>query len=433
MRCRNAVQRLLLSAMRALLVGCEPKMQRSLSLMLPQHGCLVDVAPSMAEATAFLAARQNYQLLISGDPEAVSRLRQAAPSALLVVATQRSTSSEIVSSMQAGAADVWEGIPPGARVEKLLQKAVKLQQPVRHTPDLVGDSPAMQRLLGEVEAAARSSAPVLLRGETGSGKGRLARLIHGLSPRAGAPFVLVDCAGLSPTLAENELFGHARGAFTGAEREAPGKLEAADGGTVFLDEVGELPQPTQQKLLRFLEDGELERLGDVRPRHVDARPIAATHRDLRGLVASGAFREDLLYRLEVLDLVVPPLRERVEDIPGLLSALLAGAGAPESRFDDVAMEELRRHTWPGNVRELRNVVERALALAKGSVLGVEVLPARILRPTASAASTLPDLANGERERITEALRLHPSLEEAAAALGIDPSTLWRKRKRLGLA
>jgi NtrC-family two-component system response regulator AlgB len=416
---------------RALVVGCESQLQRALSLMLPQHGCLVDVAPSPAEALHFLAGRGRYQLLVTGDVQSVGLLRRAAQPALVVVAMQQVETSEAVASVQAGAADVWEGIPVGARIEKLLKSATELQQPARRTPDLVCESSAMKRLLEDIEAAAKGTAPVLLRGETGSGKGRLARLIHALGPRAAGPFVLVDCAGLSPSLAENELFGHARGAFTGAEREAPGKLEAANGGTVFLDEVGELPIATQQKLLRFLEDGELERLGDVRPRHVDARPIAATHRDLRDLATRGGFREDLLYRLEVLDFVVPPLRERTEDIQALALAFLRGAGAPESRFDEAAIEVLRRHAWPGNVRELRNVVERALALGKGPLLGVDVLPERVLHPVQRAG--MPSDIHAERELIVDALRRYPRMEEAAQALGMDPSTLWRKRKRLGLA
>ncbi len=398
--------------------------------MLPQQGCLVDVAPSPSEALNFLAVRSRYQLLVSGDPQAVASLHRAAPKAMVVVAMQQLATFEVVASVQAGAADVWEGIPGQARIERLLKQASEVQQPNRRAPDLISESPAMRRLLEEVEGAAKATAPVLLRGETGSGKGRLARLIHALSPRAAGPFVLVDCAGLSPSLAENELFGHARGAFTGAEREAPGKLEAANGGTVFLDEVGELPLGTQQKLLRFLEDGELERLGDVRPRHVDARPVAATHRDLRALVAEGGFREDLLYRLEVLDFVVPPLRERPEDLAALAQAFLRGAGAADSRFDDAALAVMRRHAWPGNVRELRNVVERALTLAKGPVLGADLLPHRLLHPS-SSPSAVPQV-HAEREQIVDALRRHPRLEEAAEALGIDPSTLWRKRKRLGL-
>jgi NtrC-family two-component system response regulator AlgB len=417
--------------MRVMIVSCEPPLQRALSLMLPQHGCLVDVASSPQEALTFLTGRGRYQMLVTSDVQAVSRLQRAVHPGLVVVAMQQVGAAEAVASVQAGAADVWEGIPVGTRIEKLLKRATALKSSSGRSPDLVCESPAMQRLLAQVEAAAKSTAPVLLRGETGTGKGRLARLIHSLSPFAAGPFVLVDCAGLSPSLAENELFGHARGAFTGAEREATGKLEAADGGTVFFDEVGELPVGTQQKLLRFLEDGELERLGDVRPRAVNARPIAATHRDLRELGAHGGFREDLLYRLEVLDFVVPPLRERREDIPALVEVFLRGAGAAESRFDEGAMESLLRHGWPGNVRELRNVVERAVALSRGRILGAQVLPERVLRPAQTTARV--DDARAERELIVEALQRYPRFDEAASALGIDPSTLWRKRKRLGLA
>ena len=431
----------MLSLMRALLVGLESDLQRSLSLSLPARSCSVEVARTTTEALAFLSTARHYQLVVVGDAfPMLGRLQKAAPGASVVWARANIALSEAVDAAKAGAFDVWSGPPSAARLDAVLTPHDQAEPPP-HLPDMVIESPAMQSLLTLLRRVAASDAAVLLTGETGTGKGKLARWLHETSGRSAAPFVVVDCAGLASSLAENELFGHARGAFTGAEREAAGRFEAADGGTLFLDEIGELSQGSQQKLLRFLEEGEVERLGEVRPRRVDARVLAATHRDLRELVAAGRFREDLLYRLEVVDVRVPPLRDRPQDILPLARVFLAAAGGRSARFSAEAERKLLDYRWPGNVRELRNAVERALVLrapptpGAANELDADLLPARLFEPSVQmgpAGAEALDLEVAEKDRILEALKRYPKLDDAAAALGIDPSTLWRKRKRLGL-
>jgi NtrC-family two-component system response regulator AlgB len=276
---------------------------------------------------------------------------------------------------------------------------------------------------------------VLIHGESGTGKGVLARAIHARSARAAGPFVTVNCPSLSAELLESELFGHVRGAFTGAVRDTEGKVAAAEGGTLFLDEVGDLPLPLQPKLLRLLQERSYERVGEVRTRLSDARVLAATNRDLPALVAEGRFREDLYYRLNVIEVVLPPLRNRPADILALARRLLAffarQAGKPALRFTPAAEDAIQRHSWPGNVRELRNAVERAVILGDGPEVSAALLalpgattPGR--RVEVGGAVTLEEL---EAEHIRRVIASSASLDQAAATLGIDPSTLYRKRKR----
>src|SRR5262249_42613403 len=275
--------------------------------------------------------------------------------------------------------------------------------------------------------AAASAATVLIRGESGTGKGVLARAIHARSPRAAGPFVTVNCPSLSAELLESELFGHVRGAFTGAVRDTEGKVAAAEGGTLFLDEVGDLPLPLQPKLLRLLQERSYERVGEVRTRLSDARVLAATNRDLPALVAEGRFREDLYYRLNVIEVVLPPLRSRPADILPLARRLLAffarQAGKPALRFTAAAEDAIQRHAWPGNVRELRNAVERAVILGDGPEVSAALLalpgattPGR--RVEVGGPVTLEEL---EAEHIRRVIASSASLDQAAATLGIDPS------------
>jgi transcriptional regulator with PAS, ATPase and Fis domain len=262
----------------------------------------------------------------------------------------------------------------------------------------------MQQVLLLAERAAAGNIHVLILGETGAGKEVLARLIHERSPRARQPFVCVDCAALSAALLESELFGHERGAFTGAAAAKPGLLETAPGGTVLLDEVGELPLPMQAKLLRAIETRTIARVGSVRPRPIDVRFLAATNRELAAAVASGAFRRDLYYRLNGMTLTVPPLRERAADIPALarsFAAELDRTGRPPA-FTERAMAALVAHAWPGNVRELRNVIERALLLCQGDTLDIEHLPEATLNPPVLLPAST-GAATSERERILAAL------------------------------
>ncbi len=297
---------------------------------------------------------------------------------------------------------------------------------------LVGRAPAFARMLALVARVAPTDTSVLLLGETGTGKEMVARAIHEASTRAAAPFVAVDCSGLAETLFESELFGHERGAFTGALARKTGLVEAAAGGTLFLDEVGDIPLGLQVKLLRLLETGAFRRVGGIEPLHADFRLIAATHRDLGKLVREERFRSDLYFRISAFPVELPPLRERRADIPLLSRSLLAriAPGRPR-RLSATALELLERADFPGNVRELRNILERASLLADGDVIEPEQLPAALLGGPRGEPATLVD---AERQALRSALRGQAgSRRELAAQLGVSERTLYRKLRRLGLA
>ena len=269
-------------------------------------------------------------------------------------------------------------------------------------PELVGSSfvaasRQMLRIRDMARRAGKTDAKALITGESGVGKDVVAREIHAASPRARRAFIAVNCAGLPENLLESELFGHMRGSFTGAYRDRPGKLQEADGGTLFLDEVGEMSLRMQAMLLRFLENGEIQVVGETRPRTVDVRVITATNRNLAERVASGLFREDLLYRLRVIHITVPPLRERVEDIPALVAYTLSKSGR-RMTFTSAAMRVLTRYRWPGNVRELQNVVEQATWLANGSEIDVCDLPDNI-----RSAASGPVVVHERRRQIADQL------------------------------
>jgi NtrC-family two-component system response regulator AlgB len=296
----------------------------------------------------------------------------------------------------------------------------------------------MRQALEVAFKAAASEVTVLLRGESGTGKGVLARAIHARSSRATGPFVTVNCPSLSAELLESELFGHVRGAFTGAVRDTFGKVAAAEGGTLFLDEIGDLPLPLQPKLLRLLQEKRYERVGETHTRVSDVRIVAATNRDLEAEIARGRFREDLFFRLNVIAVTLPPLRQRVHDILPLAEHLLQffarQSGKTLTGFTEEAKAALQRYPWPGNIRELRNAVERAVLLTTGPLVGLADLPSQLGQPIpigieVGARVTLEQL---EAEHIRCILQSTATIEEAAAMLGIDPSTLYRKRKRYGL-
>lgn len=300
----------------------------------------------------------------------------------------------------------------------------------RKRAEVVAESPAMRVLMKRVARFASSDAPVVVYGETGTGKEVVARTLHHNGPRASQPFVAVNVAALPAELLESELFGHAKGAFTGASSAKRGLLEEAEGGTLFLDEIGEMPLPLQAKLLRALQDGEVRRLGETRPFAVDVRIVCATHRDLRALVQQGAFREDLYFRLHVLTLRVPPLRERREDILPLAQSLLDAEPTPVRRISREAEERLLAHAWPGNVRELGNAIQYGVALTQGHEISVDDLPEGIgpsATPPGPAAPDLRSLVEVEREHILRVLdACGGSQSEAARVLGIGRNTLWRK-------
>jgi PAS domain S-box-containing protein len=324
--------------------------------------------------------------------------------------------------------------------------------------DIVGKTPRILRIFDLIEMVKESDSTVLITGESGTGKGLFARAIHDLSPRREKPFVKVNAAALTETLLESELFGHVKGAFTGAVADKTGRFEAADGGTIFLDEIGEISPSLQVKLLHVLQDHEFERVGSSRTQRVDVRVIAATNRELKEEMRAGRFREDLFYRLNVIPLVVPPLRERREDIPLLVDHIMKALrkrGLDRVRaVSPEAMRCLMEYPWPGNVRELENVLERGAVCSRGAVLGMEDiadevrehLRARPAVPPADPAAVhhatredppprpLDDAPTGERDHLLRALEEHRWNKGAAAAkLGIDRSTLWRKMKRLGIA
>src|SRR5215217_482251 len=323
---------------------------------------------------------------------------------------------------------------------------------------IIGESPQLQAIYRLVRKAAPTDATVLLRGESGSGKELFARAVHVNGPRRDKPFIKVDCASLPATLIENELFGHERGAYTGADHRMPGKFEAADNGTVFIDEIGELPLPVQGKLLRVIQDREFERVGGTQAIKVDVRIVAATHRDLARMVAEGRFREDLYYRIKVVEVVLPPLRERgAEDIERLARHFVATVARrhrlPAPRLSPLALERLKRYRWPGNVRELENCIESAVVLCEGEILeehlplpDLDRLPptdtapqsmADPARTTATAASSteahMPPLAEVERLHILRVLdSVKGNRTAAAKVLEIGRNTLARKLKEYGL-
>ncbi len=312
--------------------------------------------------------------------------------------------------------------------------------------NLVGATPAIREVFRLVRAVADSDARVLLTGPTGTGKELLARAIHYRSPRRKAPFVAINCAALPEGLVESELFGHEKGAFTGAVRRHRGRFEQADGGTLLLDEVGEVPLSTQVRLLRVLETAELQRVGGTDTIKVDVRVIAATNRDLRAEVRAGRFREDLYYRLNVFHIPVPPLRERLDDIPLLVDHFIARQARahqrPARRVSPEVLDRLMRYPWPGNVRELEHVIERAVILSPGEVITEVRLPDLDEADAADAASagllregwTINDaLADLERRLIVEALRRERGVQaRAARLLGISRSNLNYRIKKLGI-
>jgi len=295
----------------------------------------------------------------------------------------------------------------------------------------------MQRALNMARQVAPTEATVLLRGESGTGKTVLARAIHGWSPRVGKPFAVISCPTISPELLESELFGHVKGAFTGAVRDNPGRIASCEGGTLLLDEIGDLPLPLQPKLLRFLQDREYERVGDSATRKADVRILSATNTDLEKAVREGRFREDLLYRLNVIQVDMPALRDRMEDIPPIAERLLAFYGRIHHRrflgFSKEGREALLAYPWPGNLRELRNVVERASILCTSERVGIEFLPATVAPRDVSPKVGDPlRLDRIEEEHIRRVVASSKSLQEAADILGIDQATLWRRRKQYGI-
>ncbi len=439
-----------------LVIDDEPNIRQTLAICLEGFGCKVEQAATGAAATDALR-RQPFDLAFcdlrlgaESGLDLLPRLLAERPGLEVIIITAYATVDTAVEAMRRGAKDYLPKPFTPPQIRHLVERARERRALSLRLGDLTTRlaeaapearletaSPRMQAVLEIVARAAKHDVAILMRGENGTGKGVLARALHAQSLRRDRPFVVVNCPTLSEELLASELFGHARGAFTGAVRDQEGRVEAAEGGTVFLDEVGEISPALQAKLLRFLQEKRFERVGETRTRTADVRIVAATNRDLDGEVKAGRFREDLFYRLDVMEIVVPPLRERTEDIlplaRGFVEFFARQGGRPPPDLSPATEKLLVAHPWPGNVRELRNAIERALILAHGQVLEPEGLPERI----AASASPTPALGGSftteeiEREHVLRVLAHTATMEEAARILGIDASTLWRKRKKWG--
>jgi NtrC-family two-component system response regulator AlgB len=379
-------------------------------------------------------------------------LLRLSPRLAVVVITAYSSIETAVLAIQRGAFDYLAKPFKPAQIAQMLERVARTRQMETRITDLEGQlsrpgadaeliattNPQMQRLMDVAKKSASSDATILMLGESGTGKSVLARQIHRWSSRAREPFVTVSCPSLSRDLLESELFGHMKGAFTGAVATTWGKVAAADRGTLFLDEIGELPLEIQPKLLRLLQEREYERVGESKIRMANVRVIAATNRDLKEAVARGAFREDLLYRLDVISISLPPLRERPGDILPLAESqvqqLARQSGRPVKGFSAAARQVMERYSWPGNIRELRNVIERATILSTGDEIDLIDLPSSLSEtpaesPAVGGAYSVEEI---EAEHIRQVLSRSKNLQQAAAILKLDPTTLLRKRKSLNL-
>jgi DNA-binding NtrC family response regulator len=377
------------------------------------------------------------------------RLKERAPAVRVVLVTAHGSERQAVEAMKAGAHDYFRKpfdtdellavVRRALEAARLREENERLSGELALSRSMVFASEAMRRLAVLVARVGPRDVTVLVTGESGTGKERVAEALVLASRRAERPFVRFNCAALTPELAEAELFGHARGAFTGAVRARPGLFGEADGGTLLLDEIGELSLATQGKLLRVLQEGEVRPVGEERARHVDVRVIAATHHDLAELVRAGRFREDLFYRLNVVHLRVPPLRERPEDVPVLARHFLARYaerfGVSTLPVPERLFERLRAHAWPGNVRELENAIEGLVALSSPEGLDLALLPGGGARPDAVTPLTLKQRVDlHERGLVVEALRAAGgNRSEAARRLGISRVTLHDKLRKHGLS
>ena len=440
-----------------LVVDDDPHIVRTLEIMLRGDGHDVFAAGSGEDALATLdrqgvdIALVDLQLPGMSGTDLLRRLRDAHRDVQAVIITAHGSIETSVEAMKEGAFDdltkpfspdqVRHRLQQIERVTRLQREVAGLKRRVGDLPftaDFATQNPATLHLLEVARDVASSDATVLITGESGTGKSVLGRLIHAASGRSGGPFVVVDCTSFQEALLESELFGHKRGAFTGAVSDKTGKVETAQGGTLFLEEIGEVPLHLQGKLLRLVEDRTYERLGDPAPRHVDARIIAATNRDVEEMVRDHLFREDLFYRLSVVDLSLPALRNRPEDVLLLAGDFVSSFGKAHGQrvtgWDDEVERALVTYTWPGNVRELAHAIERAVLLAPGRTIRLEHLPERVKEKDAAkdASDDHLTLAEVEERHIRRALSLNLSQDDTARRLGVDPSTLWRKRKKYGL-
>jgi len=456
-----------MAARRILIIDDEEGIRTSLGMILGDEGWQVDTAAS-ADAALRVLERASFDIVLCdvrmpgrSGLDLLPELIERQPEALVLMMSAFGDLAQSLEAVQKGAYDYLAKPFQPAELLLTLRKAeererlrlenrrLRRQLGEQGGRALVAASLGMKQVFELIERAAEYKTTVLITGESGVGKEVVARSVHGRSGRAEQPFIAVNCAAIPDTLIESELFGHVRGAFTGAESDKPGLFREADGGTLFLDEVGELPPAVQVKLLRVLQEEEVRPVGEPKAVSVDVRIVAATARDLESEVAAGRFREDLYYRLNVFRIAVPPLRERPEDIPVLADALLESLtrriGKPVDRLDAEVVAKLRAHDWPGNVRELRNTLERAIILARGSRIGPELLPFADRTESASAATADASGTSGEDLSIKRGTRLleerliRRALEEtggnrahAAELLELSPRALQYKIKEYGI-
>jgi NtrC-family two-component system response regulator AlgB len=447
-----------MTCMNVLIIDDDLGIRGTLSTALETMGHQVETASNRATAEkklrheSFEVAFLDIRLGTENGLDLLPDLLRLSPRLAVVVITAYSSIETAVLAIQRGAFDYLPKPFKPAQISQMLERVARTRQMETRISDLEAQlvrpgadpepipssNPPMQRLMDVARKSAASDATILMLGESGTGKSVLARQIHRWSARAREPFVTVSCPSLSRDLLESELFGHMKGAFTGAVATTWGKVAAADRGTLFLDEIGELPLEIQPKLLRLLQEREYERVGEAKIRMANVRVIAATNRDLKEAVARGAFREDLLYRLDVISLSLPALRERPGDILSLaesqLQQLARQTGRPARGFSAAARQAMERYPWPGNIRELRNVIERATILSTGEQIELADLPSSLSestadRPAVGGAYSVEEI---EAEHIRQVLARSKNLQQAAAVLKLDPTTLLRKRKSLNL-
>ena len=449
-----------------LVVEDEAKMLRLLELQLQGAGYAVSMADSAERGLEILERNSDhpgkFSLVITDlrlpgmdGLEFLKKVQSSYPLLPIIVMTAFGTVETAVEAMKAGASDyvlkpfsledMMITIDKVLELHALRDENIKLKTELGRRYDfgqIIGRSPSMQEVFDAASRVAPTRATVLLGGESGTGKGLLARAIHFHSPRKDAPFTKINCSSIPENLMESELFGYEKGAFTGAAQSHPGKFEQADGGTVFLDEIGDVPAAVQVKLLRVLQEREFERLGGTKTTQVDVRIIAATNQDLRAALEQGTFREDLYYRLNVLPVNLPPLRQRKEDIPYLIDHFLekysADTGGRIKEITPAAVDKLTAYHWPGNVRELENIIERAMVLARSDSIGVDDVHldhARVGAPSGDAVF-LPDgmtLEQYEQQLIREALRrTDDNKSQAARLLGLTRNALRYRLSQMGV-
>jgi DNA-binding NtrC family response regulator len=431
-----------------LLVEDQPNVRRTMALLLEQDGHTVAEAASSSQALALLAERAFDVVLtdvrIEGALDGtwlLQTIRAQGFETEVIMATAYGTIVDAVAAIKSGAYDYLTKPIDPERLLITVRRAIErrelsreireLRAQVDGTSQIVCVSAGMRQVLRSVDQLAASDSTVLITGESGTGKELIARALYLQSARRHRRFVPVNCGAISETLLESELFGHRKGAFTGAINDKKGLLEEAHGGVLFLDEIGETPPAMQVRLLRFLQDGEVRRMGDTSTRRVDVRLVAATHRDLEQEIEAGRFRQDFFYRINVVGLRIPPLRDRLEDIPALAEFFLRRFAArlrrPIEGFTPGALDVLKAHPWPGNARELENAIERAVNLASGPLLTDADLPASVWPP---ARTTLPaGQIDDERVRLLDALeKARWNQSRAASQLGMSRTTLWRKMR-----